>query len=611
MLGRIKQVLNPPTFEGDMERERLAHKLHSIMLVIFIGVTIMILASPLITPERRERLIFIIPLFPVIGLLFILNRQGHVRLAGFLLIAGLWGITTAATMTGGGIRTAASLTYMIIVLTTALLFGTRTAVFVAVGSSLTTLGLVYLENQGGLSSMSLPNSPLFVWFMQTLMLALALGLFDLAVRDIRQALANARKELVERQRAEEREQRRSELLEKIIGLGKSVTEVTDFQTTLLRIWDGVRNGLDFDRIGLFLYDSQDNTMQGAYGTDRTGQLIEAWDVKFELDPQGLFFDVLNRPNGVYFTQDLERVRNLQPDHDMFGVKHYAAIGVWAGDKPVAIIAVDQLITGRSINEEQLEALRLFAGYAGLAIENARLNTELEQRVGERTTQLESANNDLESFTYSVSHDLRGPLRAINGFSALLQQQYVGLLDEIGQQFIFQIQKNAERMNQLINDLLTFARLGRQPIHKETVEPAALVREVWEELQLDLNRRQVNLFIAEELPPCDADPSLLQQVFVNLLGNAFKYSRTRDIARIDVGWQEQDGKIVYFVRDNGVGFDMRYSDKLFGVFQRLHRQDEFEGTGVGLAIVHRIVERHGGRIWGESQLNEGATFYFTL
>lgn len=239
-----------------------------------------------------------------------------------------------------------------------------------------------------------------------------------------------------------------------------------------------------------------------------------------------------------------------------------------------------------------------------------LNAELEKRVIERTAELEAANQELESFSYSVSHDLRAPLRAVLGFARILEEDFGAQLGPDGRQHLERIGTNAHRMSQLIDNLLTFSRLGRQTLRKQTLAPTELVHQVLADFQPLPCRGQVEFKIAE-LPPCQADPALLRQVFDNLLGNALKYSSKRAAACIEVGWHADHQETVYFVRDNGAGFDMRYASKLFGVFQRLHREDEFEGTGVGLAIVQRILSRHGGRIWAEGQVGQGATFYFTV
>ncbi|MEY3896653.1 MAG: hypothetical protein RLZZ214_2173, partial [Verrucomicrobiota bacterium] len=239
-----------------------------------------------------------------------------------------------------------------------------------------------------------------------------------------------------------------------------------------------------------------------------------------------------------------------------------------------------------------------------------LNAELEQRVIDRTAQLEAANKELDSFSYSVSHDLCAPLRAIDGFSQALIEDCTELLPEEGRRYLVKIRKGAQKMGALIDDLLMFSRLGRQPIQQKPVANGVLVSGVLEDLMANEKNRQIELSIGE-LPDCTGDVALLRQVWVNLLSNALKYTRKCDLAKIEIGFELTDEGTIYFVRDNGTGFNMNYADKLFGVFQRLHRMEDYEGTGVGLAIVQRIVHRHGGRIWAAATLGQGATFSFTL
>jgi light-regulated signal transduction histidine kinase (bacteriophytochrome) len=240
----------------------------------------------------------------------------------------------------------------------------------------------------------------------------------------------------------------------------------------------------------------------------------------------------------------------------------------------------------------------------------RLNEELEQRVKDRTAQLEIMNKELESFSYSVSHDLRAPLRAIDGFSHILVAEYSAGLSEEARHYLNRIRSSAQRMGKLIDDLLKFSRLGRQTLKKQAIDVRHVVSEALEELGVERTDRQIEIKIGD-LPDCKADPSLLMQVFINLLGNAIKYTNSRAHATIEIGSQKQGRKWVYYIKDNGVGFDMKYVDKLFGVFQRLHSSTEYEGTGVGLATVQRIIHRHGGRVWAVSEEGKGATFYFTL
>jgi signal transduction histidine kinase len=254
----------------------------------------------------------------------------------------------------------------------------------------------------------------------------------------------------------------------------------------------------------------------------------------------------------------------------------------------------------------------------LTVRRLRLeNIALERRVQERTVQLEAANRELEdankeleSFSYSISHDLRTPLRHIDGFSQLLVDSYSEHLPAAGQRLLQNVRSGATRLGVLIDDLLNFSRLSRQPLVKRNVRLAMLVQEVLGELQREQEGREVEIRVSP-LPDCPGDPSLLKQVFVNLLTNALKFTRRRDRAVIQIDCEEQDGDLLCTVRDNGAGFNMEYASKLFGVFQRLHKAEEFEGTGVGLSIVQRIIHRHGGRIWAEAEVDKGATFHFTL
>jgi PAS domain S-box-containing protein len=300
-----------------------------------------------------------------------------------------------------------------------------------------------------------------------------------------------------------------------------------------------------------------------------------------------------------------------------------------GDRAIGAISA-QSYSLNAYNEEYLAILSGAANQIAIAIENSRLyeelkkelaerkraeedvrklNAALEERVHRRTAELEDANNELSSFTYTISHDLRAPLRGIHGLSHIFMEKYGANFPEEALAYLQRIRANARLMGELIDDLLTFTHLGRQSIHKVDIKMEELVHKVFDQLAKK-ETRKIGL-IVQSMPIAYADRALLTQVITNLLSNAIKFTAKRETANVEVGSKRTGHEIIYYVRDNGEGFDMTYTSKLFGVFQRLHHQSEFEGTGVGLAIVHRIIQRHGGRVWAESSPGQGAVFYFTL
>lgn len=259
-------------------------------------------------------------------------------------------------------------------------------------------------------------------------------------------------------------------------------------------------------------------------------------------------------------------------------------------RPEYLLGISEDITERLGAEEQIRAAH--------------------RELMERTSALEVANRDLEAFSYTVSHDLRAPVRAVEGFTRILVEEHAASLDVEGRRLLEVVRSNARRMGQMVDDLLRLARVGRQELRREAIDMGTVVREQLADLAQGDPDRKVEV-VVEQLPAVDGDPGLVRQVTANLLDNAWKFTRHRKHARVRIGGARSGTMVEYVISDNGAGFDMKYADKLFGVFQRLHRAEEYEGTGVGLAVVHRIVERHGGRVWAESEPGEGATFHFTL
>jgi signal transduction histidine kinase len=275
-----------------------------------------------------------------------------------------------------------------------------------------------------------------------------------------------------------------------------------------------------------------------------------------------------------------------------------------GVRAVQTVKRGELATLINAFNEMLEQIQ----QRDAALEKAR--EELERRVEERTAQLAAANKELEAFSYSVSHDLRAPLRHIDGFSSVLSQKYGPTLDPTAQQYLGRIRDGAKHMGHLIDDLLNMARIGRQAAVMKATDTRPLVNTVIDSLKPECEGRHIDWRI-KPLPTVECDPGLMKIVFANLLSNAVKYTRRKENATIEVGQFLDAGTPVIYVRDNGAGFEQTYADKLFGVFQRLHRAEDFEGTGVGLATVRRIIDKHGGRIWAQGKVDDGATFFFTL
>jgi PAS domain S-box-containing protein len=430
------------------------------------------------------------------------------------------------------------------------------------------------------------------------------------------------RDVTERKRAEaeltaarEMEQKFSEQLATLVAVTSELSKAQTLDELCRRAVEAGRERLGFDRLGLWFVTEDHTAMLGTYGTSSDGQTTDERHTRHPITETARLRPVIE---GSVPLQRYENAPLYETGGVQIGVGERMAIGLWDGETVIGLLSVDNLISRRPFTNHDRELLRLYTSALGhlctlkRAQENlAQLAKELEQRVVERTAQLQAALKEMETFSYSVSHDLRAPLRAIDGFAHILMDEYTSQFPSEATHYLETICDNARQMGHLVDGLLTFSRLGRLPLHKQPIDTAELVREAIDDLGGERAGRQVEIVIGE-MPTCQGDPALLRQVWINLLSNALKFTRQREAARIEIGCQTNaDGEHVYVVKDNGVGFDMQYAGKLFGVFQRLHRVEEYEGTGVGLAIVQRIILRHGGRVWAEAAPGEGASFCFTL
>lgn len=426
-------------------------------------------------------------------------------------------------------------------------------------------------------------------------------------------IVGAVQDITDQKQAEERETKRRLMLEKVIQLGKQVTQVSDLWTTLDRIWHGVHD-LGFSRLAIFLYNSERNTMDSTLGTDMHGRQVRTWGNSFPIGEGATFKMVLEKPDGLYFTNNYDVENNVSPESEMYGVNDFAAVAVWAGDKPVAVICVDNSLDGNIISLVQLESLRLYAGYAGLAIENARLNTSLQSELNNKQSlidELETKNAELEQFTYTVSHDLKSPLVTIVGFLGYVEKDALSGNIERVKAGVERISSAAKKMERLLSDLLELSRIGRLMNPPENVSFAEIVKEALERVRGQVDANRIQIVVEDNLPVIHGDRVRLVEIVQNLLDNGSKFSAESEHPCIQIGTKGQDENLhhILFVCDNGIGIDPAYHDRIFGLFNKLNPQ--MEGTGIGLTLVRRIVEVHGGRIWVESRPGQGAAFYFTL
>ena len=523
----------------------------------------------IVVPDQTTRLAGPLSLLLVSGLAKYFHSRRKIRAATITLGIGLWSEVTIMSVITGGLGAPALILYPLIILTASWLLGMRYALAFAVMSVLACIGLALAETWNLLPSVA--NRPIMSLLIQSGVLIFTAVIANRIVRSYQARLGEVRNLT-------------QQLDRRVTALASSETSYRDLFNTVseaIYILDHEGRFLDVNGGAVRMYGHPRERLIGrtpeyvsAPGKNDLARVQTMMEQAFAGEPQRFEFWGL-RANGESFPKDVRLVR-----------------GTWFG-KEVLIATADD-ITEQAMAKEEIR----------------RLNADLEKKVSARTAELTSANRELESFAYSISHDLRAPLRGIDGFSHLLKEEYRDKIDPQGRDYLDRIRRAAQRMGSLIDDILDLSRVTRLELHRVSVDLSQLVVELLGEITRSKpgNRAEISV---EPACVAEGDPQLLRLMMQNLLENALKYSSRNATPRVEFGCESIDGGKVYFVRDNGVGFDMKYADRLFAPFQRLHKPEEFEGNGIGLATVARIIQRHGGRVWAESIPHIQTTFRFTL
>jgi signal transduction histidine kinase len=428
-------------------------------------------------------------------------------------------------------------------------------------------------------------------------------------------MIGAMQDVTERTRAEqalrgseETARRFQEQLKTLHALSSELASAASFDDLCRMAVELGCSRLGFDRLGLWFVDDDPHFKVGSFGIDEHGNLRDERGIRTRIGtsslPEGVFFDRFP----MHSDDDAELYNDKG---QVVGRGWNGMAALWESERPIGYISTDNLLSRMPASPYQMELLALYGSTIGYLVVRQRAALELEQRITKRTTQLAAANKELEAFSYSVSHDLRAPLRHVDGFARLLAQREGDRLDDTSARYLRVIGEAARKMGRLIDDLLAFSRMSRTEMQTRPVDLQQLIADIQHDLAPAMEGRMIEWRIGR-LPVICGDPALINIVFNNLLSNAVKYTAPRTQAQITISATSAPGdEVIIEVGDNGVGFDMTYAHKLFGVFQRLHRDEEFEGTGIGLATVQRIINRHGGRVWATAAPDAGATFFITL
>jgi len=604
-----------PTISEDGEKTAIARFLYYWTLIVLTIVVILLIT--LITPDKlsqpnTQRLPAVIAILGLIAALYLLRMERITWVILIHMIVGLQ-LLLPSLLSSGGIQAPGFSVLYVMLLFAGLFIGTQSVFAVAVFCSLFGLGLIWLQSNGYVTPPS--SNPMEYWVAHTIYLFMVSLLFVLTNRSVRESLRRARYELAERVRAEGALQRANERLAFLHQVDQAILSVQSIDAVARAVAQRVKNTVKCDRVSVIGFDTRQKTSHLLSVIGIHPQRVVP-ELDSHLNEEGVMETLMHQR---WFTrEDMTKLTALtQIDRAFYdaGFISYATFSLVADGELIGLVNLASK-DHCQYDSEQMELVREVCDALTLAMSQAELQKQvqeytlgLEQRVNERTAQLQASNRELEAFAYSISHDLRAPLRSIDGFSQALAEDYGHLLENEAKEYLGRIRASSQRMGHLIDDMLKLSRITRSEMQFRMVDLAEMAREIRLELESSNPDREAHWLIPAELP-VRADANLVRILLTNLISNAWKFTSSRKSAIIELGMQSEEGRNVYFVRDNGVGFDMQYAGKLFNAFQRLH-SNEFEGTGIGLAIVQRIVRRHGGEVWVEAAVDSGATFYFTL